>query len=447
MNTQKNTIQIDLPRGILAVEGRNFLDLSPLEIGTIVHNHATFNYTPIPGVNIVGPGPNAYTLEARLSMPSGVATRIITDAHSTYSAANFGHGNQEILAKYNDFLTPKKQFLVHAQTNNPYAAAFLQAMSETSGMDRVFPKVAGTEGPDTAIDAACRYWQKEHPRSPHKPIIVAAKHCFHGRTETARRLYEDKEVQNFGDAGDYSKIIKIPFGDIDALSRVLMKYQYQIAAFIVEPIQGEGGIHVPPDDYLPLAVQLCREWNVVSIFDEVQTGYGRAGYPFYFQKYGSKAKPNIVCFGKAAGCGLTELSGIAGDSKILECFEPSSQGSTWSRTPGPSYAGIIALWYLAAYDLCAISREKGMLLKSCLLDLQKRYPDDIQNIRGEGLFVGMELTKKHNPRKFVERLLFEGNVLSGVAHGTTLRIMPPLIITQAGLDAIVDAIELTLHSL
>lgn len=442
MNKTPN-IHLDLPHEILSVGEKNFFDMSPDEIGAIIHNRATFNYAPIPGVNIVGPGPNEYMLVAEISTSKGVERKTIIDAHSTYSAANFGQNNREIIEKKNDF--DKRHYLVHAQTNNPFSAAFLTAMSELSGMDRVFPKVAGTEGPDTAIHAACLYWQKKHPTAAHKPIILAAHRCFHGRTETARRLHEDKEVQDFGDAGDYGKIIKVPFGDIEQLKKTVYKYQYQIAAFIVEPIQGEGGINVPPDDYLHAVVRLCREWDIVSIFDEVQTGFGRAGYPFYFQKYGDGAKPDIVCFGKAAGAGLDPLAGIAGASRILECFEPGSQGSTHSRTPSESYAGLIAMWYLLEYDLCTQSREKGAYLTERLSALQKKYPDDIKEVRGPGLFIGMELTKKHDPARFVKRLFFEGNILSGVAHGTTLRIMPPLIIDKEGLDDIVKGIHLILR--
>lgn len=443
MDARTPKIHLDPQNGILSVEGENFLNMSPDEINAVVRNYGTFNYAPIPGISPVGPGQNGYTLAVNMNTPSGFEERAVIDAHACYSANSFGHNNREIIQKFDDFL--KKQFLVHAQTSTPHNAAFLMAMALFSGMEKVFPKVAGTEGPDTAIDAACRYWKKQHPRFTHNPIIVAAHHCFHGRTETARRLYEHKDVQYFGDEGDYSQIIKIPFGDTEILRKTLLKYQYQIAAFIVEPIQGEGGVHVPPDDYLPAVVRLCQEWDVVSIFDEVQTGFGRAGWPFYFQKYGDRANPDIVCFGKAAGAGVVPLSGIAGASRVLGCFEPGTQGSTWGRTPGISYMGLVAIQYLSGHNLCFESRKKGAHLKNRLLCLQKKYPDDIKEIRGEGLVIGMELTKKHNPTEFIRRLLFEGFVLSGEARGA-IRIIPPLVISYEGIDAIVNSIELVLRS-
>ncbi len=439
-------IQLDLQNGILSVNGENFLDMSPDELNIIMRVHATFNYTPIPGVSAIGPGSKEYLLNMRMMTSLNYEdVNDVVDAHSNYSSASFGHNNREIIDEFTEFLAKNRQFLVHSQITTPHNAAFIKAMSLFSGMDRVFPKLAGTEATDTAIHAACLFWRKNNLGAVHSPIIVAADNCFHGRTETARRLSVNSARQNFGDKGDYSAIIKIPFGDISALKKVITDHQREIAAVLIEPIQGEGGVNVPPDDYLPAVVKLCDDWGVVSIFDEVQTGFGRAGYPFYFQKYGNDAKPDIVCFGKAAGAGLVPLSGIAGKSDVLACFKPGTQGSTLGRAASESYAGLIAMRYLLEHKLCQQSREKGEYLTERLLALQKKYPDDIKEIRGAGLFIGMELSQKHAPQVFIERLLRKGKVLSGIARGRTIRVIPPLVIDYKGLNAIADGIDLILR--
>ena len=378
------------------------------------------NYDPLPVVLSRGEGVWLWDDQGRRYL----------DMLSAYSAVSFGYGHPRLLAA----LTRQAQRL--AVTSRAFYSdrlpPFLARLCEVTGMDRALPMSTGAEGVETAIKCARKwgYVVKKIPDNQAKIITCAGN--FHGRTSTIVGF--SSEAQYREGFGPYSDGFRhVPFGDAAALEAAITP---ETAAFLVEPIQGEAGIIVPPDGYLAEVLRICRKHNVLMIVDEVQTGLGRTGKVLACQHEG--VKPDAIILGKALGGGLLPVSAFVARESVMGVFRPGDHGSTFGGNALGAAVGLEALNVLVDEKLAERAAAMGAYLLARLKAISSPM---IVDVRGKGLLIGLEIdTKRASARQFVETLLKHG-VLSKDTHGTVARFAPPLIVDREQLDWGVDRIR------
>jgi ornithine--oxo-acid transaminase len=342
------------------------------------------------------------------------------DMLSAYSALNHGHRHPRLIQALKE--QADKVTLTSRAFHNDQLGHFYERVAKLTGKEMVLPMNTGAEAVETAIKAVRRwaYFVKGVPEN--QAEIIVCENNFHGRTITAVSLSSNEEYQRgFGPLTPGFKII--PFGDVEALKKAITP---NTAAFLLEPIQGEAGVIVPPEGFLKEAYEICKENNVLFVADEIQTGFGRTGQIFACDWEG--VKPDVYIMGKALGGGVMPISAVAADKEILGVFEPGSHGSTFGGNPLACAVAIAALDVLVEEDLTGRSRQLGEYF---IEELRKIRNPIIKEVRGKGLFIGMEL---HGPaRPYCERLAKEG-LLCKETHENTIRFAPPLIITKEELD-------------
>jgi ornithine--oxo-acid transaminase len=378
------------------------------------------NYAPLPVVLTRGEGVWLWDDQDRRYL----------DMLSAYSAVSFGYGNPRLLAAF----TEQAQRL--AVTSRAFYSdrlpPFLARLCEVTGMDRALPMSTGAEGVETAIKCA-RKWAYVVKKVPadHAEIICCAGN-FHGRTTTIIGFSTEPQYRDgFGpfDGG----FRHVPFGDAAALAAAITP---NTAAFLVEPVQGEAGIIVPPEGYLTECARICRENNVLLIVDEVQTGLGRTGKVLAIHHEG--VKPDAIILGKALGGGLMPVSAFCATESVMSVFKPGDHGSTFGGNALGAAVGLAALNFLLDERLAERAATLGDYLLKRLKAIQSPVVTDV---RGKGLLIGVELDPARvTGRQFVETLLKHG-VLSKDTHGTVARFAPPLIIEREQLDWAVDRIR------
>jgi ornithine--oxo-acid transaminase len=311
----------------------------------------------------------------------------------------------------------------------------LRRLTEISGYARALPVNTGLEAVETALKAARKWAYKVKGVPPDQAEIIACDGNFHGRSIAIVGL--SSEAQYRDGFGPYPAGLKtVPFGDVGALAAAMGP---NTAAFLVEPIQGEGGVVVPPAGYLSACAKLCREHKVLLLVDEVQTGLGRTGKLFAFQH--DAVRPDGIILGKALGGGLIPVSAFLADDELMGVFTPGDHGSTFGGYPLAAAVGLAALDLLEDEGLIAHSAMLGEHLLKRLQQLAENTPA-IRGVRGKGLFAGIELEPTlADAREMAERLLQRG-ILTKDTHATVLRLAPPLIIDQATLDWALDQIAL-----
>jgi ornithine--oxo-acid transaminase len=371
------------------------------------------NYAPLPVVLARGEGVWLWDDQERRYL----------DMLSAYSAVSFGYGHPRLLAA----LTEQARRL--AVTSRAFYSTtlppFLARLCEITGMDRALPMTTGAEGVETAIKCA-RKWAYTVKKVPdgHAEIICCAGN-FHGRTTTIVGFSSEPQYrEGFGPFGGGFR--HVPFGDAQALQAAITP---ATAAFLVEPIQGEAGIIVPPEGYLTECARICREHNVLLIVDEVQTGLGRTGKVLACHHEG--VKPDGIILGKALGGGLLPVSAFCAREEVMGVFRPGDHGSTFGGNALGAAVGLTAIDVLLEERLADRAAEMGAYL---LRRLKAIASPVISDVRGKGLLIGVELDPKRVPaREFVETLLRHG-VLSKDTHGTVARFAPPLVVTREELD-------------
>ena len=299
------------------------------------------NYAPLENV-VISKVKDSSTLIARKPHPEDVSKYIemeILDGLCCYSAVNQGQLNQTIVNAVIKHLQEEKLPTVPRSIRHKYMSAFLLAATSITGMDRVIPKVAGVESWELSFKI-CRRWGYEVKGIPkNKAIVVGATGNFHGRSLAAVSFSDDPDSkENFGPF--VPGIELVPYNDIDALEDLFEKKGDYIAAYMVEPIQGEAGVIVPDDNYFIKVSELCKKHNILLSMDEVQTGFGRTGRNFAHQLFG--VKPDIMGCGKAAGGGILPVSFVAGSDEVLGVLTPGSEGSTFGGYPLASVVGTYA---------------------------------------------------------------------------------------------------------
>ena len=358
-------------------------DLTPDDHEKIEKEKGGQNYAPLENV-VISKVKDSSTLIARKPHPEDVSKYIeeeILDGLCCYSAVNQGQLNQTIVDAVIKHLQEEKLPTVPRSIRHKYMSAFLLAATSITGMDRVIPKVAGVESWELSFKI-CRRWGYEVKGIPkNKAIVVGATGNFHGRSLAAVSFSDDPDSkENFGPF--VPGIELVPYNDIDALEDLFEKKGDYIAAYMVEPIQGEAGVIVPDDNYFIKVSELCKKHNILLSMDEVQTGFGRTGRNFAHQLFG--VKPDIMGCGKAAGGGILPVSFVAGSDEVLGVLTPGSEGSTFGGYPLASVVGTYAIKVMVDANLAENAEIRGAQLMNNLKDIQSHYPDKIKEVRGKG---------------------------------------------------------------
>lgn len=307
-------------------------------------------------------------------------------------------------------------------------AKALRVVAEATGMDRIFFANCGAEGNEGAMKLARKYGVS---KAPTKYKIISADESFHGRTfDTLAATGHDYYHVGYGPLSPGH--VLVPYGDIKALEAQM---DDDVCAVLLEPIQGEGGVHVPPAEYLQQVRALCDKHDALLIFDEVQTGVARTGKWFAYMHSG--VKPDILTFAKGIGGGFP-VAGFAVPERLAHVFKPGDHGGTFGGNPLACAAVYATLTTIKSEGLVDKVAEKGEYFKNELRKLQEKYPDKVTDVRGCGLMLGMEVASEGKP--IVESCL-SNNVIVNCTAGNVIRIVPPLIISREEIDIVVAALD------
>ena len=422
-------------------------DLTPDDHEKIEKEKGGQNYAPLENV-VISKVKDSSTLIARKPHPEDVSKYIeeeILDGLCCYSAVNQGQLNQTIVNAVIKHLQEEKLPTVPRSIRHKYMSAFLLAATSITGMDRVIPKVAGVESWELSFKI-CRRWGYEVKGIPkNKAIVVGATGNFHGRSLAAVSFSDDPDSkENFGPF--VPGIELVPYNDIDALKDLFEKKGDYIAAYMVEPIQGEAGVIVPDDNYFIKVSELCKKHNILLSMDEVQTGFGRTGRNFAHQLFG--VKPDIMGCGKAAGGGILPVSFVAGSDEVLGVLTPGSEGSTFGGYPLASVVGTYAIKVMVDANLAENAEIRGAQLMNNLKDIQSHYPDKIKEVRGKGLLTAFEMfDEKHLDGHKVSVGLMDRGVYAKETHHTTVRLAPALTIESEQIETLSNAVKDVVASL
>lgn len=381
------------------------------------------NYHPLPIVLTRGEG---------VYLWDNHGTRYI-DMMSAYSAVSHGHSNPRLLDVLYDqarrLCVTSRAF--HTENMGP----FVERLCSISGMDKALPMNTGAEAVETAIKAARRWGYRVKGIEKDKAEIIVAQQNFHGRTTTITGFSSSTESKE--DFGPFTPgFVSIPFNDAAALEAAITP---QTCAFIVEPIQGEGGIIIPAKGWLARVQEICKKHNVLLILDEVQTGLGRTGKMFAFQH--EIDVPDGLIVGKALGGGILPVSAFLGNRQVMDLFTPGSHGSTFGGNPLACAIALEAINILEDEKLVENSLSLGEYFQN---ELKKIKTHLIKEVRGRGLWIGLEINpEKAMAREVCERLMVKG-LLTKETRKTVLRLAPPLIITRDIIDEVVTIIDETL---
>ncbi|WP_409345031.1 ornithine--oxo-acid transaminase [Paenibacillus sp. MBLB4367] len=342
------------------------------------------------------------------------------DMLSSYSALNFGHRHLAVVSALKE--QADKVTLTSRAFHNETLAELYERLAKLTSKEMFLPMNTGAEAVETAIKAA-RRWAYDVKKVPaHQAEIIVCEGNFHGRTVTITS-FSSEEAYKRGFGPFTPGFRTIPYGDARALEEAITP---ETAAFLVEPIQGEAGIVLPPDGYLREAAAICKRNDVLLMADEIQTGLGRTGKTFCCDW--EDVVPDVYILGKALGGGVYPVSAVAASTEVLGVFEPGSHGSTFGGNPLACAVAVSAIRVLEEEGLAERSLMLGAYLKEGLERLESPL---VREIRGKGLFIGIELYEKARP--YCERLMAEG-LLCKETHDHTIRLAPPLTVTKEQLD-------------
>ena len=342
------------------------------------------------------------------------------DMLSAYSAVNQGHRHPKIIQALKD--QADRVTLTSRAFHSDQLGPWYEKVARLTQKDMALPMNTGAEAVETAIKAVRRWGYDVKGIAEDQAEIIACIGNFHGRTMTAVSLSSDEEYRRgFGPMLPGIKLI--PYGDLEALKAAITP---QTAGFLIEPIQGEAGIIIPPAGFLKAAYGLCKENHVLFVSDEIQSGLGRSGKTFASDW--DQVIPDMYILGKALGGGVFPISCVAANREILGVFNPGSHGSTFGGNPLACAVSIASLEILEEENLAERSLELGDYFKASLREINN---PKIKDIRGKGLFIGVELTEEARP--YCEKLK-EENILCKETHDTVIRFAPPLVITKEELD-------------
>ncbi|MEK3884706.1 ornithine--oxo-acid transaminase [Paenibacillus sp. PL2-23] len=388
----------------------------------LAERYGAHNYNPLPIVIAEAEG-------VWVSDPSG---RRYLDMLSAYSALNQGHRHPSIIKALKE--QADKVTLTSRAFHNEPSGSLYAKLAHYTGKSRILAMNTGAEAVETALKAARRWAYRTKGIPQNKAEIIVCEGNFHGRTITVTSFSSTETYKR--DFGPFTPGFKIvPYGDASKIKEAITPHT---AALLLEPIQGEAGIVIPPDGYLADAARLCREHNLLLLADEIQTGFGRTGRRFASDW--ERVTPDVYILGKALGGGVLPVSAIAANDDVIGLFEPGSHGSTFGGNPLACAVAEAALDVTIQERLAQRSDELGRYLME---HLRHMHSPHIRALRGRGLFIGIELTRPARP--FCEALMDRG-LLCKETHEHTIRLAPPLTISREELDWAIPRIASVLCS-
>ncbi|MFE1665277.1 ornithine--oxo-acid transaminase [Microbacterium sp. P02] len=386
-------------------------------------DHLAHNYHPLPVVISKGEGAWVTDVEGKRYL----------DLLAAYSALNFGHGHPAILAVVREQL--ERLTLTSRAYHNDQLGPFAGALANLCGKDLVLPMNTGAEAVETGIKVARAWAYRTKGVAPDAATIVVADGNFHGRTTTIVGFSDDPQARD--DFGPYGPgFVHVPFGDAAALEAAITP---STAAVLIEPIQGEAGIVIPPEGYLQAVREICTRANVLFIADEIQSGLGRVGTTFACDR--ENVVPDVYLLGKALGGGILPLSAVVADREVLGVIRPGEHGSTFGGNPLAAAVGTRVVEMLATGEFQKRATALGGHLAA---QLEGLIGHGVTAVRVAGLWAGVDIDPAVGTgREVAERLLGRG-VLVKDTHGQTIRIAPPLIVRATELDWAVEQLRVVL---
>jgi ornithine--oxo-acid transaminase len=389
------------------------------ELLALTERYAAHNYHPLPVVIAKAEGAWVTDVEGKRYL----------DMLSAYSALNFGHRHPRLIE------AAKRQLdrvtLTSRAFHNELFGPFCEGLAGLCGKDMVLTMNTGAEAVETAVKAARRWGYDVKGVSADRAKIIVADGNFHGRTVTIVSFSTDPSAQ--GGFGPFTPGFEVvPYGDTDALRDAI---DDDTVAFLVEPIQGEAGVIVPPEGYLHAAREICTERGILLMADEIQSGLGRTGTTFACEH--EDVVPDVYILGKALGGGIVALSAVVADQDVLGVFKPGEHGSTFGGNPLACAVGLAVLELLRSGEYQRRSRDLGAWL---LQALRRANVDTVDEVRGRGLWIGIDLAANaESARAQCERLMDRG-VLAKDTHEKTIRLAPPLVIERADLERALEQV-------
>tara|TARA_B100000927_G_scaffold140182_1_gene113162 strand:+ start:22144 stop:23370 length:1227 start_codon:yes stop_codon:yes gene_type:complete len=386
-------------------------------------NFGAENYKPLPVVLSKAKGVWAWDVNDNKYL----------DMMSGYSAISHGHAHPELLKVFHE--QSAKLSLTSRAFYTDQLGPYLETITSMSNFEMALPMNAGAEAVETAIKAARRWAYRKKKVEKNKAEIIVASGNFHGRTTTIISFSGDENSKH--DFGPHTPgFVTVEYGDSSAIEKAINK---NTAAVLIEPIQGEAGIIVPPKNYLPDIRKICSKNNVLMILDEIQSGLGRTGKLFAYEHSG--IQPDGLILGKALGGGFMPVSCFLSSKEVLELMNPGSHGSTFGGNPLAAALGKRSLELLHEENLIENSRIMGDHFKKSLLNMNSKI---IKDVRGMGLWLGVEIDPKYISGKDLSLMCLEHGILCKETHETTIRYAPPLIISEEELNWGIDKISIVL---
>ncbi|CAH0999728.1 Ornithine aminotransferase [Neolewinella maritima] len=408
--------------------------------------HGAHNYHPLPVVLAEGRGVYVYDVDGKQYF----------DFLSAYSAVNQGHCHPRIVGVMQK--QSSKLTLTSRAFHNDQLGPYEEFLTDYFSFEKVLPMNTGAEAVETAIKL-CRKWGYEVKGIPtDKARIIVCGQNFHGRTTTIISFSSDPNAK--GNFGPYTPGFEsIPYGDVDALRAALANDPATIAGVLVEPIQGEAGVFVPQDDYIPSIAAACREHNVLFIADEIQTGIGRTGALLricgdcscagHCERQSTYTRPDILILGKALSGGTYPVSAVLADDAIMHVIKPGQHGSTFGGNPVACAVAREALEVVVDEKLTQNARQLGHLFRERMQELVDRHPDTLRLVRGKGLLNALVINDSEDSDTAWNlcMALAERGLLAKPTHGNIIRFAPPLVISEAELREACDIIAATVANL
>ncbi|MCS3843063.1 ornithine--oxo-acid transaminase [Microbacterium sp. AK031] len=396
---------------------------APAPAGT--ETHVARNYSPLPVTVASGEGAWVTDIEGKRYL----------DLLAAYSAVNFGHRHPDLVAAAKAQLD--RVTLVSRAFMSDRLEPFADALARLCGKELVLPMNTGAEAVETGIKVARAWGYRVKGIAPGKARIVVAAGNFHGRTTTIVSFSDDESARD--DFGPYTPgFDAVPFGDADAIAAAITD---DTAAVLVEPIQGEAGVIIPPAGYLTRVREICTEKNVLFIADEIQAGLGRVGETFACDREG--VVPDLYLLGKALGGGILPVSAVVGDRDVLGVIRPGEHGSTFGGNPLAAAVGLRVVEMLETGEFQERARALGAHLER---GLQKLVGHGVTTVRVAGLWAGADIDPAHGTGREISEKLMERGVLVKDTHGQTIRIAPPLVIRATEIDWALEQLRLVLES-
>ncbi|HOK30596.1 MAG TPA: ornithine--oxo-acid transaminase [Limnochordia bacterium] len=385
-----------------------------------VDRYSARNYNPLPVVIERGEGVWVWDVEGNKYL----------DMLSAYSALNQGHRHPKIISALME--QAGKCTLTSRAFHNETMGPFLKTLCELAGYGKALPMNTGAEAVETAIKAARKWGLVRKGVPENQGEIIVCENNFHGRTVTIIS-FSSEEQYRYG-FGPYTPgFVLVPYGDLEALEKAITPHT---VAVLAEPIQGEGGVVVPPQGYLAKMRELATEHNLLMMLDEIQTGLGRTGRLFAYEHEG--AKPDVLILGKALGGGVYPVSAVLASEEVLGVFNPGDHGSTFGGNPLGAAVAQAALEVILEEDLPGRAEQLGNYFLEGLKALNSPY---VREIRGRGLLIGVEIkTEYGSARPFCQRLMAEG-LLCKETREQTIRFAPPLVISKEEIDWALERIQ------